>query len=65
VTITPSLQRIPGYEQLVKRAREFNPHQRLTEPDDVGQAIALLSAAPSSWITGNVIGVDGGEILTT
>lgn len=65
VTITPSLQRIPGYEQLVERAREFNPHQRLTEPDDVGQAIALLSGAPSSWITGNVIGVDGGEILTT
>jgi NAD(P)-dependent dehydrogenase (short-subunit alcohol dehydrogenase family) len=65
VTITPSLRRIPGYEQLVERAREFNPHQRLTEPDDIGHAIALLSGAPSSWITGNVIGVDGGEILTT
>ncbi len=65
VTLTPSLARIPGHEQLVDRARTFNPHQRLTEPDDVGHAIALLSTAQTSWITGNVIGVDGGEILAT
>jgi NAD(P)-dependent dehydrogenase (short-subunit alcohol dehydrogenase family) len=65
VTLTPSLERIPGHEELVERARRFNPHQRLTQPEDVAQAIALLSAASSSWITGNVVGVDGGEILAT
>lgn len=65
VTLTPSLERIPGYEELVDRASRFNPHQRLTQPEDVAQAIALLSTTATSWVTGNVIGVDGGELLTT
>lgn len=64
VTITPSLKRIPGYENLVERAKLYNPHSRLTTPEDVGEAIALLSSSNSSWMTGNVIGVDGGEVLT-
>jgi NAD(P)-dependent dehydrogenase (short-subunit alcohol dehydrogenase family) len=65
VTLTPSLERIPDYQDLVDRARKFNPHERLTQPEDVAQAIALLSATKTSWMTGNVIGVDGGELLTT
>lgn len=65
VTITPSLQRIPEHVELTERAQQYNPHRRLTTPEDVAAAIVLLSQAPSSWITGNVIGVDGGEILTT
>lgn len=64
VTITPSLERIPEHEALVERSRRSNPHGRLTTPEDVGEAIALLSRTDSSWITGNVIGVDGGEVLT-
>ena len=65
VTLTPSLQRIPGHERLVERARECNPHGRLTEPGDVAESVVLLSATQSSWITGNVIGVDGGEVLAS
>jgi NAD(P)-dependent dehydrogenase (short-subunit alcohol dehydrogenase family) len=65
VTLTPSLQRIPEHEELAERARHYNPHGRLTTPEDVADAIVLLSQAASSWITGNIIGVDGGEILTT
>jgi NAD(P)-dependent dehydrogenase (short-subunit alcohol dehydrogenase family) len=65
VTATPSLARIPGHEELLERARAGNPHGRLTEPADVADAVALLSAHPSSWITGNVIGVDGGELLAS
>lgn len=65
VTVTPALQRIPGHEVLIERAQRFNPHGRLTMPGDVARAIALLAAADSSWITGNVIGVDGGEFATT
>lgn len=64
VTLTPSLTRIPEHEELSERARRYNPHGRLTVPEDVGAAIALLAATQSSWITGNVVGVDGGEILT-
>jgi enoyl-[acyl-carrier protein] reductase III len=64
VTITPSLERIPEHEALVERSRSNNPHGRLTRPEDVAEAVVLLSRTDSSWITGNVIGVDGGEVLT-
>ena len=33
-------------------------------PEDVAEAIVLLGGARTAWLTGNVIGVDGGEILT-
>jgi NAD(P)-dependent dehydrogenase (short-subunit alcohol dehydrogenase family) len=65
VTVTPSLERIPEHRELIERATRTNPHGRLTRPEDVAEAIALLSRTNSSWITGNVIGVDGGEVLTT
>jgi enoyl-[acyl-carrier protein] reductase III len=42
-------------------ARRRNPSGRLTTPDDVARAIVALSHADTAWITGNVIGVDGGE----
>ncbi|MBI1851949.1 MAG: SDR family oxidoreductase [Planctomycetes bacterium] len=63
VTDTPALRRIPGNEVMMKRALEMNPGGRLTTPEDVAQAIVALSTCPTTWITGNVIGVDGGEDL--
>ena len=65
VTLTPALRRIPGHERIVDRAREINPHGRLTTPADVGEAIALMCRTRSTWITGNVIGVDGGEFFSS
>ena len=64
VTVTPSLERIPEHLALIEYARRVNPHSRLTQTEDVAAAIALLSATASSWMTGNIIGVDGGEMLT-
>ncbi|MER6144597.1 SDR family oxidoreductase [Streptomyces sparsogenes] len=64
VTPTPSMERIPDSDRLARHARGLNPHRRLTRPEDVAEAISLLSRTDSSWITGNVIGVDGGENLT-
>lgn len=61
VTDTPALRKIPGNEQLLEGALVRNPSGRLTTPEDVAKAIALLSDERSYWITGNVIGVDGGE----
>jgi len=61
VTATPAAQKIPGYELLEDAARRRNPSGRLTTPDDVARAIVVLSHADTAWITGNVIGVDGGE----
>jgi enoyl-[acyl-carrier-protein] reductase (NADH) len=61
VTNTPALQKIPGNEQLMAQAQRRNPSGRLTTPEDVARAIVVLSHPDTYWITGNVIGVDGGE----
>ncbi|GAA2244911.1 SDR family oxidoreductase [Streptomyces amakusaensis] len=65
VTVTPSLERIPGHRELIELADRSNPHGRLTLPEDVAEAVVTLARSDSSWITGNVIGVDGGEALTS
>ena len=63
VTDTPALRKIPGNEKLSGQALEANPSGRLTTTEDVARAVALLSLDEAGWITGNVIGVDGGEDL--
>ena len=64
VTDTPALRRIPEGPGLLARAKEHNPSGRSTTPQDVARAIAALADERLSWMTGNVIGVDGGEELT-
>lgn len=61
VTDTPALRKIPVHEQLIRQAQERNPHGRLTTPADVAAALVALVQPSTYWITGNVIGVDGGE----
>lgn len=61
VTDTPALRKIPGHEEISATARRRNPSGRLTTPDDVARAIVALCQPVTEWITGNVIGVDGGE----
>ncbi|TFH24623.1 MAG: SDR family oxidoreductase [Myxococcales bacterium] len=61
VTETAALKKIPGWESIRDRARAVNPGGRLTEPADVAAAVALIVEPGSQWISGNVLGVDGGE----
>jgi len=61
VTDTPALRKIPGHEKMADFAAMRNPMGRLTTPADVAAAIALLCQESAHWITGTVIGVDGGE----
>ena len=61
VTATPAAQKIPNYEEFSAKAAERNPHRRLTTVEDVARAIVVLSHPDTYWMTGNVIGVDGGE----
>ena len=63
VTDTPALRRIPGHEEMIKGTLERHPGRRLTTPQDVANTIAALSAGDLDWLSGNVVGVDGGEIL--
>ncbi len=64
VTDTPAVRKIPIADTLLGEARRRNPGGRLTEPDDVAQAIVALSLPGTRWISGNVIGVDGAEDVT-
>jgi NAD(P)-dependent dehydrogenase (short-subunit alcohol dehydrogenase family) len=64
VTDTPAVRKIPIAETLLGEARRRNPGGRLTEPEDVAQAIVALSLPGTGWISGNVIGVDGAEDVT-
>ncbi len=61
VTDTPALHKIPGAKNMLRIAERKNPFGRATRPVDVARAIAILSLEGTSFITGNVIGVDGAE----
>ncbi len=63
VTDTPALRRIPGHEALIEAATARNPGGRMTRPEDVGEALVALASPQLYWMTGNTIGVDGGEMM--
>ena len=63
VTETKSLRMIPGYQKIIENAMQRNPNNRLTTPEDVANAVYLLTTDEAKWITGTVIKVDGGESL--
>jgi NAD(P)-dependent dehydrogenase (short-subunit alcohol dehydrogenase family) len=61
VTDTPALRKIPGSTEMLRVARAKNPGGALTTPEDVARAMVLLADEHAYWVSGNVIGVDGGE----
>lgn len=65
VTDTPALQKIPGAQKMLELAKLKNPRGRATLPIDVAHAIVMLTKDESHWISGNVIGVDGGENIVS
>ena len=63
ITDTPALRVIPGYEELIEKAKHKNPFKRITLTEDIAKAIYLLSTDDAGWINGEIIRVDGGEQL--
>jgi len=61
VTDTPALRKIPGNEKMIDFAIQNNPSGRLTSPEDIAEYIQILAHSNNSWMTGNVIRIDGGE----
>ncbi|MDX1463144.1 MAG: SDR family oxidoreductase [Marinirhabdus sp.] len=62
-TKTPSFEMIPGSEKLAEMAEKRNPFGRLTEAEDVANAVWLLCQEEAKWINGTILKVDGGESL--
>lgn len=61
VSKTPALLKIPGHEVLIAKSLAKSPVDRLTLPEDVGGAVAALCDPRLHWMTGNVLGIHGGE----
>lgn len=65
--IAPSLTRtklagpLLSSEAMAKAITGLHPLQRLGEPDDIAALAAFLLGPQAGWITGQVIGVDGGR----
>ena len=64
VTDTEALNKIPGSDIMIKNAINNNPHKRLTTTEDVADFVEILVNYNSSWMTGNIIRIDGGEDIT-
>ena len=61
VTDTPALRKIPGNKEMIDRTLLINPNRRLTTPEDVSHICTSIALSTETWMTGNVIRVDGGE----
>jgi NAD(P)-dependent dehydrogenase (short-subunit alcohol dehydrogenase family) len=61
LTKTPLAAFITKNEPMAQAVAALHPLQRLGEADDIAAIAALLLSSDAGWITGQVIGVDGGR----
>lgn len=60
LTRTPMTARITGSEAAAEASRKMHALGRLGKPEDVASAVAWLLDPANDWVTGQVLGVDGG-----
>jgi acetoacetyl-CoA reductase/3-oxoacyl-[acyl-carrier protein] reductase len=58
---TPMTSGLP--DELREKARQESPLARLGEPDDVARAVWFLAGGMSSHMTGQILRVDGGQLI--
>lgn len=60
LTNTPLAEKFLNSEQKIEKAAERNPLKRVGTPEDIARLCVFLLGDESSWMTGQVIGIDGG-----
>lgn len=57
---TPMAARLVGNEASRRASEAMHPLGRIGRPDEIASAIDWLLSADATWVTGQVIGIDGG-----
>ncbi|MEM1072221.1 MAG: SDR family oxidoreductase [Planctomycetota bacterium] len=57
---TPMAAKITASEPALKASLAMHPLGRIGQPEDIARAIEFVLSPDASWLTGQVIGVDGG-----
>ena len=57
---TPLAAKITGSELALKASAAMHPLGRIGKPDDVAAAVAWLLDPATTWVTGQILGIDGG-----
>ena len=60
LTDTPLAQNLLSTPEKREASGKRHPLGKIGQPEDISQAIAFLLSDESSWMTGQVIGIDGG-----
>lgn len=57
---TPLAAKITGSELALKASTAMHPLGRIGKPDDVAAAVCWLLDPATTWVTGQIVGIDGG-----
>lgn len=61
LTETPLGRRVVVSEKMAEAVAKMHPLPRLGQADEIAAMAALLLSVDGSWVTGQVIGIDGGR----